>query len=84
MEKLASSKEDDKTKETKQKQIEQQIKTIEAQIARESNRSASTANSDAAASPAKPPTNDNILRVANANDIATATTNSEGRFDIRI
>lgn len=83
LQKLESSKDDDKTKEAKKKQIEQQIKSIEAQIARKSNNESNVISGSAAA-PANPPIKSNVLTPASTKEIAAATTNSEGRFDIRI
>ncbi|WP_379156786.1 FlxA-like family protein [Paenibacillus sp. sgz5001063] len=83
LEKVASSKDDEKTKETKTKQIEQQIKQIEAQIAQKS-QSQSSSSARGSATPPEKPAGGKTLVPASAQDIATATTDSEGRFDIRV
>lgn len=81
LDKISASSDDEKTKETKTKQIELQIKQIEAQISQKSQSSASSASSSAEA-PAKPA--NNTLAAASPHAIATATTDSKGRFDLRV
>lgn len=85
LQKVSSSKEDEKTKETKTKQLQQQIKQIEAQITGQSSQGGGATNSTAGSKelpPAQPPSTG--MNVATAKEIANATTDSNGRFDIRI
>ncbi|WP_379130211.1 FlxA-like family protein [Paenibacillus sp. sgz500958] len=83
LEKVDSSKDSDKAKEAKKKQIEQQIKTLEAQIA-EKSKNSSSESAAAQQAPPPPPPGGKPLTAASPAEIGSATTNSEGRFDIRI
>lgn len=84
LEQISSSQDNEQTKETKTKQLEQQIKQIEAQIAQKSQAARSTTSAvDAAVSPDKTG-GSNKLTAASAQEIANATADSAGRFDIRV
>ncbi|PAF28546.1 FlxA-like family protein [Paenibacillus sp. 7516] len=85
LQKISSSKDDEKTKETKTKQLQLQIKQIEAQITGQSSQGGGATNGTTGSKevpPAQPPSTG--MNVATAKEIANATTDSNGRFDIRI
>lgn len=84
LEKVNLGKDDEKTKEAKTRQIEQQIKVLEAQIAQKAQGTSSSAAAGSAAAPPEKPAGSNKLVAASVQEIAAATTNSEGRFDIRV
>lgn len=74
------SDEADDTKQQKVQLLQQQIKMIEAQIAKKKAERTQTVSQGGAAAPATT----NPLAAANSQDIANATVDSYGRFDIRV
>lgn len=74
--KLDSSSGDKQTKEIQEKQLQQQLKQIEAQIAKlqQQQSTGTTSSSDSAGS----------VQVLSGAAVETATTDSEGHFDVRI
>lgn len=84
LEKVSASKDNEQAKETQTKQLEQQIKQIEAQIAQKSQAAGSSVSAQSDAAPPDKPAGNHKLTAASVQEIANATTDSAGRFDIRV